>query len=219
MKEIGIGIIGAGNMSTGHINGIIACPGAEVSAICDINEAALKAKADQYGIDNKYRFGNYMDLINCPAVDAAMICTSNNMHYDIAKNVILKGLPFLLEKPVTLDYKQSVELAKLAKERDVPNMVGFSYRFKPAVRFAKWLVGEGSLGKILHVYGQYLQSWAISENVELVWRFKKELSGSGTLGDIGSHIVDLTRFVAGEYEQVCGHAGTFVTRRRITGIR
>lgn len=217
MKKIRMGVIGAGNISVSHINGIIASPDAELVAICDVNEMTLNERADQYGVNNAYRFINYMDLINCPAVSAVSICTSNNTHYEIAKNVILKGLPFLLEKPVTLEYKQSEDIEKLAKEYNVPNMIGFSYRFVSAVRFARWLVREGYLGKILHVYGQYFQSWAISEKNELVWRFKKEFSGSGTLGDLGSHIIDLTRFIVGEYEKVCGHAGTFITKRKIVG--
>lgn len=217
MKKIRIGVIGAGNISIGHIDGIIKCPDAEVTAICDVNEAAMKKRADQYGIDERYRFVNYMDLINCPAVDAVSICTPNSTHYDIAKDVILKGLPFLLEKPVTLNYKQSTELVELAKEHNIPNMIGFSYRYKPAARYAKWLVKESYLGKILHVYAQYLQSWAISEEMGHSWKFMKEFSGSGVIGDLGSHMIDLTRFTVGEFEQVCGHAGTFVTRRKIAG--
>lgn len=217
MNRIRVGVIGAGIISGQHISGIIESKDAELVAICDTNEAALHARADQYGVDRAFRFQNYMDLINCPEVDAVTICTSNNTHYEIAKAAIAKGMPFLLEKPVTLDYKQSLELEKLALENKVPNMIGFSYRFKAAARYARWLVQEGHLGRILHVYGQYLQSWAISDKCELVWRFKKEFSGSGTLGDLGSHVIDLTRFMVGEYEKVCGHAGTFVTKRKIVG--
>jgi predicted dehydrogenase len=217
MERIRMGVIGAGGISHTHINGIIASPDAELTAICDVNEAVLNERADRYGVQKSNRFTDHMDLLNCPGIDAVSICTSNNTHYDITKNAILKGLPFLLEKPVTLDYKESVELEKLAKEHNVPNMIGFSYRFMPAARYARWLVREGHLGKILHVYGQYLQSWAISDKVELLWRFRKELSGSGTLGDLGSHLVDLTRFIVGEFEKVCGHSGTYVTKRKIVG--
>jgi Predicted dehydrogenases and related proteins len=214
MERIRMGVIGAGNIAYSHIKGIIASPDAELAAICDINEGVLDARADEYGVDSTCRFKNYMDMINSGAVDAVTICTPNNTHYEIARSVILKGLPFLLEKPVVIDYGQSAELERLARERNVPNMVGFSYRFKASARYARWLVREGYLGKILHLYGQYFQSWAISEKVELEWRFQKELSGSGTLGDLGSHAVDLARFMVGEFEKVCGSAGTFVTRRK-----
>lgn len=217
MKKIRMGVIGAGSIAAKHIRGIIASPDAELAAICDVDSAALNARADQYGVDTSHRFTDYRALIDCPAVDAVSVCTSNHTHYEIAKAAIHKGLPLLLEKPVAMDYTQAEELSMLAKEHNVPNMIAFSYRFIPAVRFARRLVREGHLGKILHIYGQYFQSWAISEELELVWRFQKELSGSGTLGDLGSHLIDLARFVVGEYGRVCAQAGTFVTKRKIIG--
>lgn len=215
MKKIRMGVIGTGGISKWHIEGIQSSPDAELAAICDINEKILNEKGDLYGIDNSRRFINYKDLIDCPYIDAVIICTSNYAHFEIAKYAISKKIPFLLEKPVTLCYSQSVELEKLARENNVPNMIGFSYRFKAAARFARELVRQGSLGKILHVYGQYFQSWAISDEVPLYWRFKKDQSGSGTLGDLGSHLIDLTRFITGEFEKVCGHAGTFITKRKM----
>lgn len=215
MKKVRLGIIGAGNITVGHLDGSLKSPDLEVTAICDVNEAQLKKRADQYGIKN--RFKNHIDLINCPEVDAVSICTPNSTHYAIAKDVILKGLPYILEKPVTVSYKESNELVKLTNERNVPSMVGFYYRYKSAARYAKWLVKEGHLGTIRHVYAQYLQGWAISEEMEHSWRFMKEFSGTGVLGDLGSHMIDLTRFVVGEFEQVCGHLGTFVTKRKIPG--
>ncbi len=212
-----MGVIGTGGISRVHIEGTVASPDAELAALCDIREEALNARGDLYGVDKARRFIRYRDLIECPEIDAVAVCTSNDAHYEIAKCAILNRKPFLLEKPATLDYGQSLELERLALEYGVPNMIAFSYRFKSAARYARELVRKGALGKILHVYGQYFQAWAIGEELPLVWRFRKAKAGSGTLGDLGSHLIDLGRFMVGEYKAVCGDAGTFVTRRKLEG--
>ena len=212
-----MGVIGLGGISTAHIEGILNSPDGELVAICDIREEVLKDKGVKYGIPESRRFKNHIELLQCPDVDAVSICTPNKAHYHIAKDVIYYGKPFILEKPVTLNYQQALELKELTNSKKIPNMVAFSYRFKAALRFAKWIIEQGYLGRIFHIYVQYFQSWAINEEVPLVWRFIKEYSGSGALGDLGSHMIDIARFLIGDFVKVCGHVGTFVERRKKIG--
>lgn len=213
-NKIRMGVIGLGQIAPFHIQGIEKSNDSELFAVCDINKELLKTKADEYGIQEEYRFTNYKDLLKCSEVDAVSICTPNDIHYKIAMDAIKYNKPYALEKPVTLNVNQAEELRNMTKSNELANMVCFSYRFKGAARYAKWLIEQGYLGEIYHVYGQYFQGWGIMKEVPLEWRFMKERAGSGALGDLGSHMIDLTRFIVGEFSNVCGQAGTFIKERK-----
>ena len=120
-----------------------------------------------------------------------------------------------MEKPITLNSEQADALAQVTREKNVKNMVCFSYRFKAAARYAKDLIQRGMLGTIYHVDMQYYQAWGLPFcQTPLVWRFQKDLTGSGALGDLGSHALDLVRFVTGqEYTRLVSHTGTFIQER------
>lgn len=117
------------------------------------------------------------------------IATPNESHFAIAREAILQRKPFALEKPVSLDTREAAVLYELLSDQPLPHMICFSYRYKKAVRYAKSLLEQGRLGEIRHVYSQYLQSWGLDEELPLVW--------SGALGDLGSHLLDLQRFLVG----------------------
>jgi predicted dehydrogenase len=214
MKKIRMGVIGLGGISNVHIEGILSSPDAELVALCDIDKSVLKQKAEKYGITESHCFLKHMDLLECPDVDAVSICTPNSSHFDIAADVIRHKKPLALEKPITLNLEEASKLKEMAEEAGVHNMICFSYRFKAAARYARWLIANGHLGKIHHVYAQYLQSWGKSESLPLIWRFVEDISGSGAHGDLGSHMLDLTRFLVGDFVKVCAQAGTFITKRK-----
>jgi predicted dehydrogenase len=212
-----MGVIGVGGISGKHISGIIGSPDAELVAICDINPDTLKRKGDACGIPDEYRFLNHLELLKCPEVDAVSICTPNNAHYPIAKDAIRFKKPFALEKPVTMTYGEAKQLRQTAEADGIPNMVCFSYRFIPAARYARALIRQGHLGKIYHIYASYLQGWGINEQCPLVWRFKRDITGTGALGDLGSHMIDLVRFLCGDITGVFGYGQTFVDKRPLPG--
>jgi predicted dehydrogenase len=122
-----------------------------------------------------------------------------------------------VEKPVTLNAADAETLAEYTREKGVKSMVCFSYRFKTAARYARELVQNGTLGEIYHVYCQYLQAWGNPDaNTPLVWRFIKSQAGSGALGDLGCHALDLVRFVTGKnYTKIVSDADTYVKQRQI----
>jgi predicted dehydrogenase len=212
-----MGVIGLAGVANYHIKGILQSQDAELWAISDVNEVTLKMKAEEYSIPDSRSYTNYLDMLQHSGIDALSICTPNFNHFEIALAAIENKIPFAVEKPVALNTDEVEILNRKVQESNLPNMVCFTYRYKSAARYAKWLVAQGSLGRITHVYTQYLQSWAINEQIPLLWRFQKSLSGSGALGDLGSHILDLTRFLVGDVEKIFSHAGTLVKERNIIG--
>lgn len=219
MKIKRIGSIGIGDISRSvHLPGISKSPDLSLAAVCDIRPEALQFARDHYGIDSSHLFSDYRDLIACPDVDAVDISTPNNLHFEIAMAAVAAGKPYCLEKPVTLHADQAKTLATATMRAGVPGMVCFSYRFRPAARYARELVQTGMIGKIYHIDLQYYQSWGLPYvNCNRVWRFNAAQTGSGALGDLGSHALDLARFVTGrEYTRVCGHLNTFTNERPAT---
>jgi len=209
-----MGVIGLGGISNTHIDGILSSPSAEIVALCDTDKIMLQEKAEKYKISVSHCFSNHTDLLKCPDVDAVSICTPNSSHFQIAADAIKYKKPLALEKPIAVSIDEAMQLKSLANETGVSNMICFSYRFKAAARYARWLISNGYLGKIHHVYVQYLQSWGKNKDLSLEWRFVNEISGSGALGDLGSHMLDMTRFLVGDFVKVCAQAGTIITKRK-----
>jgi predicted dehydrogenase len=145
------------------------------------------------------------------------ICTPGDTHAEIAIASLEAGKHVLCEKPLANTVEEAeamVDAAVAAEARGVRSMVGFNYRRVPAISLARRLVQEGRLGTIRHVRAQYLQDWIVDPTFPLVWRLQKERAGSGALGDIGAHIIDLAQFVAGStISGVSGLTETFVRER------
>lgn len=213
MKKLNIGVIGLGGIANMHIAGIAASGDACVWSICDCNPEALARRGEELGIPETRRYLDVGELLADPELDAVTIATPNHNHYAIACEAIKHRKPFALEKPVSLDTGEAGMLRDMLAREPLPHMVCFSYRYKAAVRYAKQLIDQGKLGDIKHVYSQYLQGWGLDESIPLVWRFRKDLSGSGALGDLGSHILDLQRFLVGDTERVIADADTIIKER------
>jgi predicted dehydrogenase len=145
------------------------------------------------------------------------ICTPGDTHAEIAIASLEAGKHVLCEKPLanTVEEAEAMVVAAAAAEaRGVRSMVGFNYRRVPAISLARRLVQEGRLGTIRHVRAQYLQDWIVDPTFPLVWRLQKERAGSGALGDIGAHIIDVAQFVSGSaISGVSGLTETFVRER------
>ncbi len=129
------------------------------------------------------------------------VCTPGDTHAEIAVAALEAGKHVLCEKPLANSVAEAEAMtaaAERAAERGVRSMVGFTYRRVPAIGLARQLVAEGRLGQVRHVRAQYLQDWIADPSAPMSWRLDKEKAGSGALGDIGAHIVDLTQYVTGE---------------------
>ena len=215
MKKLRIGIVGVGGIGNGaHLRPLSQLPECEVVAICDIKPATLKRVGDQYNIPEDHRFIDYHDLIACPDVDAVEVCTPNNVHIPIAMEVVRAGKPVNVEKPLALSVGQAQPLLDLLSEKPVTNMMCFSYRFRPATQFARKLLAEKAIGDIVSVKVEYLKDSALWVGRRLDWRFDKEIAGTGVLGDLGAHLIDMTRYLVGEFREVSCDIGTVVKRRQ-----
>lgn len=216
--KIRIGCIGLGGIACGgHLPQIRECSDFILTAICDIDKERLRLVGEEYGVNPSRRYTDYHELIACEDIDAVDICTPNDCHFEIAMEAAKAGKAISLEKPITLNAAEAKELSDKILESGVAHMVCFSYRYKAAVRYARDLVRRGEIGHLHHVDFQYFQGWGLEEEkVPLVWRFQKSRSGSGALGDLGSHGLDLVRFVTGkEYKRVVSQSKTVVRSREL----
>ena len=214
MKKVRIGIIGTGGVANyRHINELLTCENAEIIALCDIDEAALKASAKKAGVADEKCYSDYRDLIADSDVDAIEVCTPNYLHTEMAKAVLASGKPLNLEKPVALNYNEALEIAEAEKASDTFGMTCFTYRFMPAVRYAKNLVEQGVVGNIVGLNVAYLKNSAYWQGRPLEWRFEKEKAGSGVIGDLGVHLIDLAQLLAGEIVELCATKQTVVKER------
>ena len=210
-----IGIIGVGGIAqNAHIKELKECKDAIITAICDIDEATLNKVGDDLNLDAKYRFKDYMDLINCDEVEAIQICTPNYLHVEMATAAVKKGKPVEIEKPLGLDYNDTLPLTKALEENPVANMMCMSYRFKPAVRFAKWIMNKNLIGDIISIDVQYLKSSAFMEGRRLDWRFVKKFAGTGVLGDLAVHLIELATLLAGDLKKVSAQTKIIVKERK-----
>lgn len=214
MKTYRIGLIGLGGMAHSHTRWMAEEGRYELVAVSDVNEQALAEKGDALGIPTGRRYSDFTRLIGDPDVDAVVSVTPNNVHADIIGACLAAGKPFLTEKPFTRVFEEAVPLLALYERRPVPGMIGFSYRYTPAFRYARELVREGKLGAVRSFSIQYLQSWgAALHNTPYLWRFNKEITGTGTLGDLGSHMIDLARFLFGEFKELSAQLRTLIPER------
>ncbi|MGY1728016.1 Gfo/Idh/MocA family protein [Geodermatophilus sp. SYSU D01062] len=129
------------------------------------------------------------------------VCTPGDTHAEIAIAALEAGKHVLCEKPLANSVAEAeamTEAAERAAARGVRSMVGFTYRRVPAIGLARQLVAEGRIGQVRHVRAQYLQDWIADPSAPMSWRLEKDKAGSGALGDIGAHIVDLTQYITGE---------------------
>lgn len=215
MKEsIRVGLIGCGGIANKHLNELSNGKGCEIYALCDINEDRLRIDGEKYNVPIERRFKDYHELINLPGVDAVDICTPNCLHVPMSKAAVEAGKPFCCEKPLGISYDETLELEKAADEKGIKSMVCFSYRFLPAVRYARHLVDEGKIGKVITFYAQYFKSSAFMKDRRLDWRFVGKDARYGVSGDLGVHILDLASFLSGDVTSLAADLGIAVHERR-----
>lgn len=219
MKPLKIAMIGYGFMGKAHsqawrnvarffeINQEI-----ELSTICGRNQDAVQKVQKREGWQNFET--DWQKVVQDPEIDVIDICTSGDSHAEIAIAALKAGKHVLCEKPLANSILEAEEMVMAAKAASGKSMVGFNYRLVPAISFAEQLVAKGKIGKIFHIRARYLQDWIVSPDFPLVWRLQKDLAGSGALGDIASHIVDMTQFVTGQkLIGVTGLTHTFIQER------
>ncbi len=179
----------------------------ELAVLCGRTADATEAAAQKLGWAEWAT--DWREVVARDDVDVVDICTPGDSHRDIALAALAAGKHVLCEKPLAntvAEAEEMVEAAAAARNSGVRSMVAFNYRRTPALALARQLVADGRLGRIHHVRADYLQDWIVDPEFPLVWRLQKDKAGSGALGDIGAHVVDLAAFLLGE--RLTGVSGT-----------
>lgn len=223
--ELRIGMIGYSFMGAAHSQGWRVAPkffdlpmNPVMKTIVGRNADAVAQAATQLGWQTYNT--DWRAVVESDEVDLIDICTPGDTHAEIAIAALNAGKHVLCEKPLANSVEEAEEMAAAAEkaaEKGIRSMVGFTYRRVPAVTLARDLIASGKLGAIRQVRAQYLQDWLADENAPLSWRLDKEKAGSGALGDIGAHIIDLTQYMTGEsITGVTGMIETFVDERPVS---
>ncbi|MFQ1002765.1 Gfo/Idh/MocA family protein [Modestobacter sp. SSW1-42] len=187
----------------------------ELTVLGGRNADSVSAAAERLGWADTET--DWRRLVERDDVDLVDICTPGDTHAEIAIAALRAGKHVLCEKPLANSVAEAEAMTAAAAEAaasGVLAMVGFTYRRVPAIALAARLVAEGRIGQVRHVRAQYLQDWIADPAAPMSWRLEKERAGSGALGDIGAHIVDLTQFITGEsVTGVSAVLETFVRKR------
>ena len=222
MGQLRVGMVGYAFMGAAHsqawrtVNRAFDLPlSAELSVVCGRSEEGVAAAAAKLGW--KSHTTDWRSLIERDDIDLIDVCTPGDTHAEIAMAALAAGKHVLCEKPLANSVAEAREMAQAAAQaqlQGVRAMCGFNYRRVPAVALMRQLIESGRVGTVRHVRAVYLQDWIVDPEFPLVWRLRKEVAGSGALGDIGAHIVDLTQFVTGQrITEVSALTETFVRER------
>ena len=217
--EIGVGMLGYAFMGKAHSNAfkklpyMIYPPPAipRLIAIAGRNEEAVKEAALRYGYETYYT--DWERMLRDDRIQLFDNGGPNDTHAGPCIAAAQAGKHILCEKPLARSAKEAAAMLEAVTRTGVKHAVAFNYRFVPAIRQARQLIESGALGEIYHFRAVYLQEWLADPNFAMVWRLTKELAGSGALGDLGAHIIDLARFLVGEPRRVSAITQTFVKQR------
>jgi predicted dehydrogenase len=180
---------------------------------------AIAGRSAEKACDAAARFGfprwyeRWEDLVADDRVELLDNTGPNHLHAEPCIAAARAGKHVLCEKPLARNASEALGMLEVVRAAGVIHMCGFNYRFLPAIRLAKQIIEEGRLGRILQFRARYLQSSLADPNLPFRWRLDRDLAGSGVLGDLGSHIVDLARFLVGEPVSIMGWMATFFDRR------
>jgi len=220
-KKVNVGLVGYLFMGKAHSVGYRDCAFAfpDVKAepvmkeICGLVEAEAEHYAKQYGWE-RWSEG-YKHVVESKDIDLVDISTSNDTHKEIALAAAKNGKHIFCEKPMAMSVAECKEMVRAVEKAGVIHMINFNYRRVPAVELAKQMVEKGMIGTPYHFRAVYLQDWIMDPEFPLVWRLQKEKAGSGAHGDLNAHIIDLARYLCGEFDSVVGLMKTFIKKRPV----
>lgn len=218
MKPVNIALIGYAFMGKAHSNAYrqvraFFSPRLHpvMKVICGRDADAVGDAARRYGWEESAT--DWREVVTRPDIDLVDVCTPGDSHAEIAIAAAEAGKAVLCEKPLANTVEEAQAMRAAAEKHGVVNMVCHNYRRVPAITLAKRIIDAGDLGEIRHFRGTYLQDWILDPAFPLVWRLRREHAGSGALGDIASHSIDLARYLVGEITATSAMLETFVRER------
>jgi predicted dehydrogenase len=219
MKKLNVVMIGSGFMGKAHAMAYAAMPMFFWPApaipvrkvVVDVTEEIAATARERFGFEEST--ADWQRAVARPDVDVVDVCTPNDSHAEIAIAAAKAGKHVICEKPLARSGAEAKGMLDAVTAAKVVHMVAFNYRRTPAVALARKYIDEGRIGTMLNFRGTYLQDWSADPDSPLSWRFQKKVAGSGAVGDIGTHVIDLARYLAGEITSVNAVARTWVASR------
>lgn len=218
--HVGVGMLGYAFMGKAHSNAYKKIPYMmypppavpDLTAICGRNEEAVAEAARRYGYKRYYT--DWEQMLADDEVEIFDNGAPNSTHMLPTIAAAQAGKHIFCEKPLGRSPEESKAMLDAAEKAGVKHMVGFNYRFLPAIRLARELIEQGKLGRIYHYRATYLQEWVLPHyHTPMTWRLEKDVAGCGALGDLGTHLIDLGRFLVGEIETVGAMTRIFTDQR------
>jgi predicted dehydrogenase len=221
VKTVNVGVIGAGFMGKAHSLAYVAMPMFFWPApalprrrlIAEVNDELAQEAAARFGYE--HGTGDWRRVIDDPEIDLVDIAVPNDRHAEIAIAAAEAGKHVLCEKPLARTAEEARRMFEAVERAQVVNMVAFNYRRTPAVALARRLIDEGELGTIRNFRGTYLQDWSNDPDLPLSWRFQRSVAGSGALGDIATHVLDIARYLVGDVLAVNAMAQRYIADRPV----
>jgi predicted dehydrogenase len=217
-KAVNVGLVGYKFMGKAHSNayrkvGMFFDLPVTVGmrALCGREVGWLKEAAEKMGWESCET--DWKVLVKRDDIDIIDITTPSNAHMEIAIAAAENGKHVFCEKPMAPTVKEAREMLAAAEKNKVKHQIGFNYRYAPAVLLAKKLISDGKIGEIYHFRGEYLQDYILDPDFPRIWRLDKSIAGSGAHGDLNAHIIDLARFLVGDFTKVIGNTKTFIKER------
>jgi len=215
---LSVGMLGYRFMGRAHANALARlpmffpdAPAVERDVLIGRDEEALADAADRLGFARTAT--DWRDVVD--DVDVFYNLGPNNLHAEPSIAALDAGTPVLSEKPLADTLEDAGAMAAAAAEATVPTATAFNYRFVPAIQYARELIRSGELGEIRQFRGRYLQDWLADPKTPWVWRLDADVAGSGALGDLGAHTLDMARYLVGDVADVSGRLETFVEERPV----
>ncbi|HCT79664.1 MAG TPA: dehydrogenase [Micromonosporaceae bacterium] len=219
MLDLRVGMVGYAFMGAAHsqawrtVNRVFDLPvQVKMASVCGRDATSVAAAAHRLGWDSFTT--DWRSLVDRDDIDVIDICTPGDSHAEIAIAALAAGKHVLCEKPLANSVEEARSMVAAAAAAGTTAMCGFNYRRVPAATLMRQFVEQGRIGVVRHVRAVYLQDWIVDPAFPLVWRLQRDRAGSGALGDIGAHIVDLTQYITGQ--QITGVSAvteTFIKER------
>ena len=220
-KKVNIALIGTKFMGKAHSNAFrkvamfFDLPVEPVmKVICGRDPAGTEAAAQTFGWDEYDT--DWRRVVSRADIDIVDVASPGHLHHPMVIAAANAGKHIICEKPLANSVKEAREMLDAAQKAGVKHMCGFSYRFVPAVAAIKQMIRKGQLGEIYHFRGAYQQDWIADPEFPLVWRLQKKYAGSGTLGDIGAHTMDMCQNLVGDIAEVSATLHTFIKARPVS---
>lgn len=218
-RTIGIGVMGLGWMGEVHsrcyrlISDRFHDSGIQARLIVCADEIEERARSGCARFGFERWTTDWREVLIDPEVEVISVTTPNYLHLELARAAAQAGKHIFCEKPVGRSPEETAEIEKAVRQAGVLSWVGYNYRWAPLVQYARELIAEGRLGGLTHYRGRFFAGYGSNPNSVLSWRFQQELAGSGTLGDLLSHAIDMAHMLAGPVRRVVGNRETFIPER------